>query len=92
MAKSIKISRPHNTSSEAALAKMQSLAADIRNSYGLAVNFSGSTAKVKGKGVSGTVRATASDIVFDLRLGLPASLAAGKIEKGIHAALDKHMG
>lgn len=92
MAKSIKISRPHNTSSEAAIAKLETLAAEIRARYGLTVNFSGSAAKVKGKGVSGTVRTTAADIVCDLKLGLPASLAAGKIEQGIHAAIDKHFG
>lgn len=94
MAKSVRISRPHNTTAEAALEKLRALAGQIESQYGLSVDWRGDVAHVSGKGVKKGSVAKVSDthVSLDLTLGMPASLVAGKIEDGIGKAIKQHFG
>lgn len=89
MAKTISITRPHNSTPEAAQQKLQALAGEIRSRYGLDVEFNGGVAVVKGRGVEGTAKVDARNVAVDLKLGMPASLVAGKIEAGVLKAIQE---
>ncbi len=52
--------------------------------------FEGRRAQIKGRGVSGNMVLDGDLISVDLKLGLPASLVAGRVESGIRDALLKH--
>ncbi len=92
MAKSVRVSRPHNTTQEAAQAKLVGLAAQLESRYGVRVKINGPGATVTGKGVSGGCTIDATRVTIDLSLGLPASLVAGKIEAGVEKAMTEHFG
>ncbi|MCB9528239.1 MAG: polyhydroxyalkanoic acid system family protein [bacterium] len=89
MAKTINITRPHNTTAEAAQQKLKALAGEIKSRYGLDVEFSGGVALVKGRGVEGTAKTDDRNVAVDLKLGMPASLVAGKIEAGVLKAIQE---
>ena len=90
MAKKINIKRAHGLDKDAAIQRMQNLTNELNSKYGVKVNHSGDSTRVKGKGVDGTARCDATNINIDLKLGLPVSLVSGKIEAGINKALDQH--
>ncbi len=94
MAKSVRISRPHNTTAEAAVQKLRALAGEIESRYGLDVSWKGDVAHVTGKGVKkgSTASVDGKNVSVDLALGMPASLVASKIEDGIQAAIKQHFG
>lgn len=94
MAKSVRVSRPHNTTAEAALQKLRGLAGDIESKYGLSVSWKGDVAHVGGKGVKSgsTASVDGKNVTVDLSLGMPASLVASKIEDGIEKAIKQHFG
>jgi len=94
MAKSLRISRPHGTTADAALEKLRGLARQIEDQYGLTVKWKGDVAQVSGRGVKkgSTASVDGSTVTLDLSLGMPASLVAGKIEEGIEKAIAKHFG
>lgn len=89
MAKTISITRPHKTTPEAAQQKLKALAGEIKSRYGLDVEFSGGVAQVKGRGVEGTAKTDDRNVAVDLKLGMPASLVAGKIEAGVLKAIEE---
>lgn len=90
MAKEVNVTRPHNLGKEEATARLGQLAGQLESKYGVKVDVTGDKASVKGKGVSGGCLVTDKDIRVNLSLGLPASMIAGKIEQGIHKAIDDH--
>lgn len=92
MAKSLRVSRPHNTTADAALSKLKALAGDIESKYGLSVSWKGDVAHISGRGVKSgsTASVDGSKVTVDLSLGMPASLVAGKIESGIEKAMAQH--
>lgn len=92
MAKTINITRPHNTTSEGAKQKLQALAGEIKSRYGLDIEWSGGVAMVKGRGVEGTAKTDDKNVAVDLKLGMPASLVSGKIEAGVLKAIQEQFG
>jgi len=94
MAKSLRVSRPHKATAEAALQKLRALAGDIESKYGLDVKWKGDVAHVSGRGVKkgSTASVDGQNVTVDLSLGMPASLVASKIESGIKAAIAEHFG
>ncbi len=92
MAKSVYVQKPHGMSAEDAEAKLASLTGDLESRYGVSITRSGPRATVKGKGVSGSATIDATNVTVDLKLGMPASLVAGKIEEGVNKAIAQHFG
>ena len=94
MAKSVRISRPHNTTADAAVQKLKALAGEIESNYGLTVKWKGDVAHVSGRGVKkgSTASVDGRSVTVDLSLGMPASLVSGKIEGGIEKAIKQHFG
>ena len=90
MAKKISIRHPHNCSAEDAASKLDALGKEAAAKYGLTIKGDSRSAQVKGRGVSGTMVLDDNHITVDLKLGLPASLVASKVESGIKDALLKH--
>ncbi|MCB9539068.1 MAG: polyhydroxyalkanoic acid system family protein [Myxococcales bacterium] len=92
MAKTVSVKRPHNTTKEDAQAKLAGLARELESKYGVKVNVQGAGATVSGKGVSGGCTIDDTHVAIDLKLGLPASMVAGKIESGVEKAISQHFG
>lgn len=90
MAKEIHVARGHGLGKEAASQKLNGMAGHLEERYGVKVNVSGDSADVTGRGVKGTCKVSENEIRVDLKLKMPASLVAGKIEQGIHKAIDEH--
>ena len=90
MAKKVSASRPHNTTKEDALGKLRGLATALESRYGIRVNIAGSGATVSGKGVSGGCTIDDTMVRIDLKLKLPASLVAGKIQAGVDKQMAEH--
>ncbi len=90
MAKKIAIRHPHNCSAEEAASKLDALGREAAAKYGLVIKGDNRRAQVKGRGVSGSMVLDSSHITVDLKLGLPASLVAARVESGIRDALLKH--
>ena len=92
MAKKISIRHPHNSSAEDAAQKLSDLGKDAAARYGVTVKGDAQRASIKGRGVNGSLVLDDTHINVDLKLGLPASLVAGRVEAGIRDALAKHFG
>ncbi len=92
MAKSVYVRRPHGTTAAEAESKLAGLTSHLETRYGVKISSSGPTATVKGRGVKGSATVDATHVTVDLKLGVPASLVAGKIEQGVHKAIDEHFG
>ncbi len=90
MAKKISIRHPHNSSPEDAATKLDALGREAAAKYGLTIKGDSRRAQIKGRGVSGNMVLDGDHISVDLKLGLPASLVAGRVESGIRDALLKH--
>ncbi len=90
MAKSVFVRRPHGTTAEQAQAKLADLSNALESRYGISISLTGGNATVKGRGVKGSATVDDTNVTIDLKLGMPASLVAGKIEQGVHKAIDEH--
>ena len=84
------IERAHGTTQEAALEKLRSLCTELEGRFGMKIVHGEASSSVKGKGVTGTARIDETHIHLNLKLGIPASLIAGKVEAGINTAIDTH--
>lgn len=90
MAKSFNIRKPHGMDAADAEARLVKLTTALEAKYGVTVQKKGALTQVKGRGVDGTAQIVGSDIVIDMKLGLPASLIAARIEEGVHQAIAEH--
>ncbi len=90
LAKKIKLKRAHGLDKAAAVERMRKLTDELHSKYGLKVTHMGDSTRVKGKGADGTASCDATYITIELKLGLPASLAAGRIEIAVGKALTQH--
>ena len=89
----IKVSEPHNTTAADAVGKITSFE-EMMKKYGVKAVWSGTTAKLKGTGVSGGIDVNASTCDVEVKLGMlarrmvdPARLEAS-IRKRLKAAFD----
>jgi len=92
MAKKISIRYPHNTSADDAAQRLSALGKDAAARYGVSVKGDDRRALISGRGVNGSLVLDDTHINVDLKLRLPASLVAGRVESGIRDALVKHFG
>ncbi|MEZ4466058.1 MAG: polyhydroxyalkanoic acid system family protein [bacterium] len=92
MGKTVSVTRPHNTSREAAMEKLKSLGQDAATKYGVSVQPTGTGANVDGRGISGTCRIDDRNITISLELPLLLRAISGKIEQGINKSIDQHFG
>ena len=90
MAKSVYVRRPHHTTAAEAQSKLASLTSHLETRYGVNILLSGAMATVKGRGVKGSASVDDTHVTVDLKLGMPASLVAGKIEDGVNRSIDEH--
>lgn len=92
MAKNISIRKPHGMAQADAEARLVELTTELESRFGVTVARKGNTTKVSGRGVDGTAQIQGDNIVIDMKLGLPASMIAGRIEEGVHKAIAQHFG
>ncbi len=90
MAKKINIRKPHGMDAADAQSRLDKLTAELETRFGVKVSKKGTSTAVKGKGVSGSASIQGADIVIDMKLGLPASLVAQRIEDGVNKSIVEH--
>lgn len=88
----VQVSEPHNCTAEEAVTKIGEFEA-MMTKYGIKSTWNGTSAKLKGTGVSGTIAVDASHCNINLKLGMLARAAGvdatrleGSIRKRLQAA------
>ena len=87
----VKVKQPHNVSVSEAIAKMKDFE-DMMAKYMAKATWKGETAEIKGPGVSGSIKATGSDVTVELKLGMMAKAAGvdpARLEKSIARRLKE---
>jgi len=88
----IEIEREHGLGSvDEARAKVGSMESKLNEKFGVTFDWSGNTAEIKGKGVSGQFILDDERVTVRLKLGMLVKPFAGKIEESIKAALERSL-
>jgi putative polyhydroxyalkanoate system protein len=90
VAKKVYVRRPHGTTKSEAESKLAGLTSYLEERYGVKILLRGANATVSGRGVKGAANVDDTHVTVDLKLGIPASLVAGKIEAGVNRSIDEH--
>jgi len=88
----IHIERSHQLDIDSARAQLVEIEPMLRERYGIALDWSGADATIRGSGVSGSVHLGADVVRLDLKLGFVLRPLAGKIRSAVEAELDKALG
>lgn len=87
----VRVKQPHSLSIPEAIAKMKDFE-DMMAKYMAKATWKGETAEIKGPGVSGSIKATTSDVTVELKLGMMAKAAGvdpARLEKSIARRLKE---
>lgn len=84
------VERPHQLSVEDARAAIDRLGADLKDKYGMKLEWSGDRAKLVGTGASGEIKVEPNRVVITVKLGMLARAAGVKPDK-VHASIDKRL-
>lgn len=90
MGKKISVTRKHTLGADVAQQKLNELAGQFAEKYGVKANIRGPRATFSGRGVDGDVNVTAESVTINLELGFLLGALSGKIEEGVHRQLEKH--
>jgi len=85
----VKVSQAHSLPLDQVRAKLSEFE-DMMGKYGVKANWSGSSAKLKGVGVSGDINVSDSAVDIGLKLGMMAK-AAGVDAKRLEASIAKRL-
>ncbi len=85
------ISRRHSLGRTEARTKVQELADDLGDQYGLVSEWQGDDLCVKGSGVNGWVRLSDDEVHVDLKLGFALTMLEGPIRSTIESLMEKHL-
>jgi putative polyhydroxyalkanoate system protein len=86
----ISITKNHSLDADAAKERLNALAVELKNKYGIKSSWSGNVATLSGTGLKkGVVELGDSTVKVEISLGMLARAMKGKIEEQIHAAFDK---
>ena len=87
----MKISRRHSLGRAELRAKVQELADDLGDQYGLVSEWQGHDLSVKGTSISGWVRVSDDEVNVDLKLGFALLMLENTIRSSINSLMDKHL-
>ena len=87
----MKISRRHSLGRAEVRAKVQELADDLGDQYGLVSEWQGHDLSVKGTSISGWVRVSDDEVNVDLKLGFALLMLENTIRSSINRLMDKHL-
>ncbi|MBI5507275.1 MAG: polyhydroxyalkanoic acid system family protein [Deltaproteobacteria bacterium] len=87
----IKIERSHKLGSDEAKKRFAGIEAKLKERYGVALEWQGHNATVKGSGVTGDVKVTSDRIAVVLRLGFLVRPFAAKIREAIERQVDEKL-
>lgn len=90
MGKKISVTRKHTLGADVAVQKLNALAGQFAEKYGVKADIRGPRATFSGRGVEGDVNVTGESVTINLELGFLLGALAGKIEEGVHRQLEKH--
>lgn len=86
----IRVEQPHNKSIDDAKAAIDVFGKDMKDKYGLGLDWSGDTAKLKGLGASGEIGVGPDRVVVEVKLGMMAKAAGIKADK-VEASIKKRL-
>ena len=87
----MKISRSHSLGRAEVRTKVQQLADDLGDQYGLVSEWQGHDLSVKGASVRGWVRVSDDEVNVDLKLGFALLMLESTIKSSIKSLMDKHL-
>lgn len=85
----IELDREHALGSEGATDRLKGIEDKLKERYGVTLDWRGSLADVRGKGVSGTITVEETRVALELKLSLMLKPLKGKIREGIERQVDK---
>ncbi len=85
----IELDREHALGAEGATDRLKGIEDKLKEKYGVTLDWRGSLADVRGKGVSGTIKVEETRVALQLKLGLILKPLKGKIREGIEKQVDK---
>jgi putative polyhydroxyalkanoate system protein len=88
--KKISVTRKHSLGVDVASQKLNELAGQFAEKYGVKATIRGPRAEFSGRGVEGNLQITADSVTVNLELGLLLGALSGKIEDGVQRQLEKH--
>ena len=86
----ITITKSHGLGMDGARERLNKMAADLQQNYGIKSSWSGNVATLSGTGLKkGVVELGESSVKVEITLGMLAKAMKGKIEQQINIAFDK---
>lgn len=85
----IMIARNHTLGAEAARERVAEIEPMLRDRFGIRVEWTGTSASFKGRGVSGSARITDDHLNIELKLGLLVRPFASKIRQIMEEKIDQ---
>jgi putative polyhydroxyalkanoate system protein len=87
----VNIRRRHTLGIQEAKTRVDRVAAQLGDKFGLRAAWDGDDLKFRGSGVDGQIRVAEDEVEAQLRLGLSLKLLEGNIRSAIDAAMDEHL-
>ncbi|MEE8410227.1 MAG: polyhydroxyalkanoic acid system family protein [Myxococcota bacterium] len=88
----IKIERRHTLGAAVAKGRVAEIEPMLRDRFGIRIEWNGTNATFKGRGVSGSARITDDQLKIELELGLIVRPFAGKIRRVMEKNIDEALG
>jgi putative polyhydroxyalkanoate system protein len=89
MAGDIALEQAHSLGRAVARKRLDEVEAKLKERFGVSLQWTGDTAQVSGKGVSGSISITDTLLVVNLKLGLMMRPLAGQIRAAMQRQIDK---
>lgn len=86
----VKVECGHQLPMDRAREAIDRLGADLKEKYGMKLEWSGNQAQLKGTGASGSVVVEGQRVVVTVKLGMLAKAAGVKADK-VQASIDKRL-
>ena len=85
----VTVRRAHRHSIDEVKQRFAAVEQKLKERFGVVLAWSGANAEIKGRGVSGSVTISGTDVAIDLKLGLLVRPFAGRIREGLERELEE---
>ena len=88
---SIHLSTPHNLGAATAKKRVEEVATQIKNRFGVAYNWSGNTLQFNRSGVNGTIDVEDKEVTVDAEIGMMLTPFKGEIERQLRDFMEQKL-
>jgi len=88
---SIHLSTPHNLGAATARQRVEEVATQIKNRFGVTYNWSGNDLRFNRSGVNGTISVEDKEVTVDAEIGMMLTPFKGEIEKQLRQFMQEKL-